>query len=88
MVSHPITKPSRRNHRLCENLRILLSGFYATVGCHPTRTTDFEKYKDGPEKYLSQLEGIISSNLIGQGRVVALGELGLGMFACNLESMT
>ncbi|KAF9453874.1 hypothetical protein P691DRAFT_853750 [Macrolepiota fuliginosa MF-IS2] len=52
-------------------------GFYATVGCHPTRTTDFEKHKSGPEGYLKSLEDLISANLTGPGRVVAIGELGL-----------
>ncbi|KAJ3553288.1 hypothetical protein NP233_g12679 [Leucocoprinus birnbaumii] len=52
--------------------------FYATVGCHPTRSTDFDNHKDGgPEGYLHSLETLISSNLTGRGRVVALGELGL-----------
>lgn len=52
--------------------------FYATVGCHPTRSTDFDKHPDGgPEGYLQALENLISANLTGTGRVVALGELGL-----------
>lgn len=51
------------------------------MGCHPTRTTDFEKHKGGPEGYLKDLEDVISANLTGQGRVVALGELGLGMLS-------
>ncbi|KAL9716304.1 hypothetical protein Ac2012v2_000751 [Leucoagaricus gongylophorus] len=52
--------------------------FYATVGCHPTRTMDFDKYSEGgPEGYLQALEDLISANLTGRGRVVALGELGL-----------
>lgn len=41
---------------------------------------DFDKYSEGgPEGYLQALEDLISANLTGRGRVVALGELGLGM---------
>ncbi|TCD65661.1 hypothetical protein EIP91_002334 [Steccherinum ochraceum] len=52
-------------------------GFYATVGCHPTRTTQFESFKAGPEAYLEQLDKLIGSHLTGKGRVVAVGECGL-----------
>ncbi|KAF5356248.1 hypothetical protein D9756_003717 [Leucocoprinus leucothites] len=42
-------------------------------GCHPTRSTDFDKHPDGgPEGYLQALENLISANLTGTGRVVAL----------------
>ncbi len=53
-------------------------GFYATVGCHPTRSAEFDKFKGGPEAYLAELDKVISSNLTGKGRVVAIGECGLG----------
>ncbi|EKM83928.1 hypothetical protein AGABI1DRAFT_33246, partial [Agaricus bisporus var. burnettii JB137-S8] len=53
------------------------NGFYATVGCHPTRSTDFDNHTDGPQAYLEGLDTLISENLTGRGRVVALGELGL-----------
>ena len=51
---------------------------YATVGCHPTRSTEFEKFKAGPDAYLAALDELISNNLKGEGRVVAIGECGLG----------
>ena len=52
--------------------------FYATVGCHPTRSAQFEQFKDGPDAYLGALDEVIQENLKGKGRVVAVGECGLG----------
>ncbi|KAG2154672.1 hypothetical protein DEU56DRAFT_769703 [Suillus clintonianus] len=52
-------------------------GFFATVGCHPTRSKEFDEYPGGPEAYLQALDSLISANLHGQGRVVAIGECGL-----------
>jgi TatD DNase family protein len=51
---------------------------YATVGCHPTRSSQFDKYKGGPDAYLKALSDLIQANLNGKGRVVAIGECGLG----------
>jgi TatD DNase family protein len=39
---------------------------------------EFDKYKDGPEAYLHALSKLIESSLQGTGRVVAVGECGLG----------
>ncbi|KAH6916887.1 hypothetical protein BKA70DRAFT_1138203 [Coprinopsis sp. MPI-PUGE-AT-0042] len=50
---------------------------YATVGCHPTRSSEFEKNKKGPQDYLHRLDSLISGHLSGPGRVVAVGECGL-----------
>lgn len=50
-----------------------------TVGCHPTRSSQFDKFKGGPGEYLAALDELISQNLKGNGRVVAVGECGLGM---------
>ncbi|KAK2461633.1 hypothetical protein APHAL10511_006096 [Amanita phalloides] len=51
---------------------------YATVGCHPTRTTEFEIYKGGPNAYLQALDDLLKSSLEDEsGRVVAIGECGL-----------
>ncbi|KAI7859190.1 hypothetical protein BDC45DRAFT_543567 [Circinella umbellata] len=47
---------------------------YSTVGCHPTRCTEFDEHKDGPEDYLNQLSNIINKN---RSHVVAIGECGL-----------
>jgi len=52
-------------------------GFYATVGCHPTRSAQFDSFKGGPEKYLEKLDELIAGHLEGKGRVVAVGECGL-----------
>ena len=52
-------------------------GLYATVGCHPTRSTEFEKHPEGAEAYLRALDALILANRTGRGRVVAVGECGL-----------
>jgi TatD DNase family protein len=59
---------------LCLNLQ----GLFATVGCHPTRSTEFDKHPGGPEAYLQELDTLVGAHLHGKGRVVAIGECGLG----------
>lgn len=54
-------------------------GFYATVGCHPTRSSQFDQFRGGPVAYLEELDKLIAANLTGNGRVVAVGECGLGI---------
>lgn len=54
------------------------TGFYATIGCHPTRSGQFDKFKGGPSAYLDALDALIEKHLQGKGRVVAVGECGLG----------
>lgn len=56
-------------------------GYYATIGCHPTRSAQFDKFRGGPEAYLAALDTLIAENLEGKGRVVAVGECGLGMMS-------
>ncbi|KAF4605054.1 hypothetical protein EYR40_003837 [Pleurotus pulmonarius] len=53
------------------------SGMWATVGCHPTRSTEFDKAEDGPEGYLRALDQLVQDNIKGKGRAVAIGECGL-----------
>lgn len=55
----------------------------ATVGCHPTRSGEFDSYEDGPEAYLEQLGKVIESQVSGKGRIVAVGECGLGIILSN-----
>lgn len=65
-------------HESKEALRLAKAhSFYATVGCHPTRSTQFDKFKDGPSAYLNALDTLIEENIRGKGRVVAVGECGL-----------
>lgn len=61
-------------------------GLYATIGCHPTRSAEFDKFRGGPDAYLAALDKLISQNLTGRGRVVAIGECGLGALADVLFS--
>ncbi|KAJ6509375.1 hypothetical protein C8R47DRAFT_1174045 [Mycena vitilis] len=52
-------------------------GFYCTVGCHPTRSAEFDEFQGGRDAYLSALDNLVGSNLHGKGRAVAIGECGL-----------
>ena len=68
-------------HESKEGLKLARQhGFYATVGCHPTRSSQFDEWKSGPEGYLGELDKLIEENKKGKGRVVAVGECGLGRF--------
>ncbi|KAF8509936.1 hypothetical protein BU17DRAFT_55785, partial [Hysterangium stoloniferum] len=68
--------------RLAKQLKV-----YATVGCHPTRSSDFEKFRAGPDAYLAALDQLISQNLKGVGRVVAVGECGLDYDRTHLRHL-
>ncbi|KAJ7092559.1 hypothetical protein C8R44DRAFT_835595 [Mycena epipterygia] len=52
-------------------------GFFCTVGCHPTRSAEFDKFEGGADAYLFALDELVANNLEGKGRAVAIGECGL-----------
>lgn len=47
---------------------------FSTVGVHPTRCEEFNAFESGPDAYLEELSRLFRE---GQGKVVAIGELGL-----------
>ena len=62
-------------------IRSRIAGLYATVGCHPCSAKQFNEYPGGPDAYLDALAEVIEKNLggkKGRGKVVAIGETGLG----------
>ncbi|KAG0340160.1 TatD DNase, partial [Podila humilis] len=49
---------------------------FMTVGCHPTRCTEFESYKGGPDAYFNELKRMLE-NPEAKNKIVAIGECGL-----------
>lgn len=61
---------------------------FCTAGCHPTRSAEFDKHSGGAESYLKELDELIGSDLVGEGKrrvVVAIGECGLGIHFATFE---
>ena len=57
---------------------VFVDHLVTTVGCHPTRCSEFETTKNTtPDEYLHNLSQLIISN---PGKVAAIGEFGLGKF--------
>ncbi|KAL1917568.1 uncharacterized protein VTP21DRAFT_3961 [Calcarisporiella thermophila] len=49
---------------------------FSTVGCHPTRCSEFEQDPEGPDGYYQKMLQIATSEK-AKGRLVAIGECGL-----------
>ncbi|KAJ2489697.1 hypothetical protein IWW37_003754 [Coemansia sp. RSA 2050] len=70
MVTGGNLEESRRAIEMCRQHTHL----YATVGCHPTRTSEVSKYPGGAQAYFAALQQLIADN---RDKVVAVGECGL-----------
>ncbi|KAG5513764.1 hypothetical protein PMAC_000802 [Pneumocystis sp. 'macacae'] len=72
MVTGSCLKDSQEALKLASKYSCLT----CTVGCHPTRVTEFERYPNGPEKYLKEIQKLALSGK-SLGKVVSFGEIGL-----------
>lgn len=58
------------------------SDLHCTAGCHPTSTSEMDKYEGGAEAYVRDLNRLIEEDR-GEGgskRIRSVGEIGLGRF--------
>ncbi|XP_055887131.1 deoxyribonuclease TATDN1-like isoform X2 [Biomphalaria glabrata] len=69
-----ITGGSLKDSQAALNIAKLKDNLYCTVGCHPTRSLEFEKDGQDPENYLQELITLANEN---KKKVVAVGEMGL-----------
>ncbi|KAF9400812.1 TatD DNase [Mortierella sp. AD011] len=61
---------------------------FLTVGCHPTKCSEFERHKEGPDAYFNALKSLLQ-NPATNSKVVAIGECGLDydrLFLCPKET--
>lgn len=61
---------------------VLFTRLIRDSGMSPNPLKEFDEHQDDSEAYLQELDTLISSHLHGKGRVVAVGECGLGTFRC------
>ncbi|KAJ2475259.1 hypothetical protein EV174_005341 [Coemansia sp. RSA 2320] len=79
MVTGGSLEESERSIQLCRQNEHL----FATVGCHPTRSGEVNKYSGGADGYFAGLRRLIDDN---RDKVVAVGECGLDYDRLNFAS--
>ncbi|EPY36709.1 TatD DNase family protein, partial [Strigomonas culicis] len=68
-------RESRHAASLCQTVAAKGIGCYSTIGCHPTRCSEFLK---DPEAYYGELDALLSTHSVHHGGcAVAVGEVGL-----------
>jgi hypothetical protein len=60
---------------------------FCTAGVHPTRCSELDVHPEGPEAYIAELMDVIKEGK-DSGKLVAIGECGLGMRALFSPSQT